>query len=469
MISALISYRARRAGLLAFACVAGHLMSAPRPNVLLILSDDQRPDTIAALGNPTIQTPALDRLVRSGTVLAGMTCASPICVPSRTEMLSLRTYAHALAPGASQPPTLAESLRAAGYHTWHIGKWHVAGRPTTRGYEESSGLFTETAKRPIPPLERDSRGQPITGYRGWVFQDDSGREFPELGVGLTPNISERFADAAIALIRRDTTRPFFLHLNFTAPHDPRFLPAGYENHYKPAAMKLPANFATEPAIKLDTRDERLLPRPLSAERVREEISVYYALISHLDAQVGRVLAALRESGKADNTIVIFTSDQGLALGSHGLLGKQNLYEHTLRVPCIVAGPGIPAGATRSGLAYLRDLGPTILEFCQTKPPPATDAVSLAGLIAGTVPQVRPFVVGYYLDESWAVRTARWKLITLVKESREQLFDMENDPHELHDLIAEPARAQTAAELRKLRADWLKAHGPATPNPRALQP
>ncbi|MBM3478851.1 MAG: DUF4976 domain-containing protein [Alphaproteobacteria bacterium] len=448
-------------GIAALLALAGPLAVAQRPNVVLILSDDQRPDTIAALGNPAIQTPALDALVRRGTVLAGMTCAFPVCVPSRTELLTGRTYAHAIARGESQPPTLAEALRAAGYHTWHVGKWHVAGRPTTRGYEESNGLYTETAKRPIPPIERNAHGEPITGYRGWVFQNDAGKEFPEHGVGLTPNISERFADAAIELIRRDTTRPFFLHLNFTAPHDPRFVPKGYEGRYPPAKMPLPANFAREPAIKLDTRDERLLPRPLPMDRLREELATYYALISHLDAQVGRVLVALRETGKADNTIIIYTSDHGLALGSHGLLGKQNLYDHTLRVPCIVTGPGIPAGATRNGLAYLRDLGPTILELCRTQSPAGTDSLSLAGMIAGRVAQVRPFVVGTYLDEAWAVRTERWKLITLVKERREQLFDLKNDPHELRDLSGNPAQAKQAAELRQLWAGWVKDNGPIT--------
>lgn len=443
-------------------------LAATRPNILLIVTDDQRPDTIGALGNSSIRTPNLDRLVREGTVLDGMTCAFPVCIPSRTELLTGRIFAKAVARGAAQPPTLAESLRAAGYRTWHVGKWHVAGKPITRGYAESRGLFAESAKKPLPPLERDRHGQPITGYRGWVFQNDAGEEFPELGVGLTPNISERFADAALELIRRGGSEPFFLHLNFTAPHDPRLLPAGFEKNYPPEKMPLPANFAAEPAIKLATRDERLLPRPLEAARVREELATYYALVSHLDAQVGRVLEALRESGRADQTIVIFTSDHGLALGSHGLLGKQNLYDHTLRVPCLVSGPRIPQGVRRPGLAYLRDLGPTILELCGAKIPAGLDAVSLTGLIAGTTNAVHPFVVGYYLDEFRAVRTPRWKWIALEKEGREQLFDLENDPHELRDLGSEPARAPILAELRRSWDRWLADHGPVQPGPAAFQ-
>jgi arylsulfatase A-like enzyme len=448
------------------ALLAHEVCAAARPNVLLIVSDDQRRDTIGALGNPFIRTPVLDRLAREGTVLSGMTCAFPVCVPSRTELLTGRVFAKAVARGAAQPPTLPESLRTAGYRTWHVGKWHVAGKPTTRGYVESRGLFAETAKRPLPPPGRNRHGEPITGYRGWVFQNDAGEEFPELGTGLTPNISERFADAAIELIRRGGTEPFFLHLNFTAPHDPWLLPAGHEKSYPPEAMRLPANFAAEPAIKLETRDERLLPRPLAPARVREELAAYYALVSHLE--VGRVLAALRDTGRAEQTIVIFTSDHGLALGSHGLIGKQNLYDHTLRVPCLVAGPGIPSGADRAGLAYLRDLGPTILELCGVKIPSGLDAVSLAGLIRGSTTEVHPFVAGYYLSEFRAVRTPRWKWIALEKEGREQLFDLENDPHEMRDLGSEPARAPILAELRRSWDRWLADHGPVQPGPAAFQ-
>jgi arylsulfatase A-like enzyme len=450
------------------ALLAQEVCATARPNVLLIVTDDQRPDTIGALGNTLIQTPALDRLVRDGTVLSGMTCAFPVCVPSRTELLTGRIFAKAVARGAPQPPTLAEGLRAAGYRTWHVGKWHVAGKPTTRGYVESRGLFAETSKRPLPPPERNQHGEPITGYRGWVFQNDAGDEFPEFGVGLTPNISERFADAAIELIRGAGTEPFFLHLNFTAPHDPRLLPAGFEHRYPPERMNLPANFSPEPTIKLETRDERLLPRPLPPARVREELAIYYALVSHLDTQIGRVLAALRTAGHSDDTIVIFTSDHGLALGSHGLLGKQNLYDHTLRVPCLLAGPGIPPGSSRPGLALLRDLGPTILELCGVKIPAGLDAVSLVGLIRGTTAEVHPFVTGYYLDEFRAVRTPRWKWIALEKEGREQLFDLEHDPHEMRNLSTEPAYAATVAEMKRRWDQWLAEHGPVRAGPGAFQ-
>ena len=286
-------------GMLAFVASAAEtrLITARRPNVLLILTDDQRADTIAALGNRVIKTPELDRLVREGTVLTGMICPYPVCTPSRTELLTGMTFMRATAPGA-KPETLPEALRANGYHTWYVGKWHVEGQPRTRGFEASNGRFGTSAKMKLPPVERDQRGNPITGYRGTVFMNDGGEEFPERGVGLTPNISERFADAAIELIRRRPERPFFLQVNFTAPHDPRMRPPGYEKAYRPDAMPLPGNFSTKPSFdsgNLNTRDERLLPKPLDPVVLRDELSIYYALLSHVDAQVGRMIAVPRHA------------------------------------------------------------------------------------------------------------------------------------------------------------------------------
>ncbi|MBX7122017.1 MAG: sulfatase-like hydrolase/transferase [Opitutaceae bacterium] len=428
-----------------------------RPNILYIVADDMRQDTIAALGNPVIETPALDGLVRKGTVLSQANCAYPVCVPSRTEMLTGRIFASAIDPHKNQPPTLAERLREAGYETWHVGKWHIAGKPVTRGFVESRGLFMRSAVNPTPPLTYDRHGRPITGYRGCVFQDDDGNEFPELGVGLTPNISERFAEAAIELLRRKTEKPFFLHLNFTSPHDPRLVPAGYENRYPPGSVPLPENFQATPAINLKTRDEMLLPRPLDRADMEEELAVYYAQITHMDAQIGRVLEALRASGRERETIIVFVSDHGLALGSHGLLGKQNLYDHTLLVPCILAGPGISSGATAKAQVYLRDVSATLLDLCGLTIPQGWDAVSFKSLLSGETTEVHPYLVGYYLDESRSIRTSEWKLITFPRSGLTQLFNLGDDPLEAHNLAGDPAYAGIVENLRGKLREWSSTH------------
>ena len=171
-----------------------------------------------------------------------------------------------------------------------------------------------------------------------------------------------------------------------------------------------------------------------------------------------MIAALRETGQWDRTFVIFTSDHGLALGSHGLLGKQNMFDHTVRVPCVVRGPGVPEGARREGQAYLRDLVATILDYCGVSAPPRLDSVSLRNLIAGSVAEVHPFVVGYYLDQSRMIRTSRWKLCVYPRRGARQLFDLANDPDELQDRSGDPAQAGRVKELETQLAGWIKLHG-----------
>jgi arylsulfatase A-like enzyme len=342
---------------LLFALLTSAILAAqsPRPpNVLLIVTDDQRPDTIRALGNPYIHTPNLDRLVASGASFPRAIAANPHCTPSRAEILTGTTgFTNGSSPfGRAIDPKLArwaDTMRAAGYHAWYSGKWMNDGLPRTRGYEETSGLFSsggggprETVKMTHPTAHN---GRPATGYTGWTFKTNDGKAELEKGIGLTPHTDRHIADGAIALLERKPAKPFFLHVNFTGPHDPLHLPPGYETMYDPAAMPLPPNFLRDHPFdhgNRGTRDEVLLPLPRDPLEVKREIAAYYAVVSHVDAQVGRILAALRAIGQEQNTIVIFTSDHGLALGSHGLMGKQNMYDHTLGVPLLMAGPGVPA-------------------------------------------------------------------------------------------------------------------------------
>ncbi|MBI1899715.1 MAG: sulfatase-like hydrolase/transferase [Planctomycetia bacterium] len=433
-----------------------------RPNVLLLVADDLRPDAAGALGNPVVETPVLDRLARQGTVFTGATCAYPLCYPSRAELL---TGCTAFKSGVGirttslgrDLPLWPEAMQKAGYRTFHVGKWHVAGRPKERGYDESVGLFAG-GKKPAEP-QVDHAGRPVTGYVGWQFQTDDGRLMPERGVGLTPDISDAFADAAISVIERKHERPFFLHVNFTAPHDPRLFPAGYEKKYDAAKLPLPANFLARHPFdhgNLQGRDEVLLPTPRTEKEIRAELAAYYAVVSHLDAQIGRVLDALDKLHLAENTLVIFTSDHGLALGSHGLVGKQNMYDHTLRVPLIVRGPGVPEGKKRDALVYLRDLFPTVCELCGAESPRAIEGQSFADVVHGKKDTHHPFVVGYFQDKQRAIRSERWKLIWYPQLAREQLFDVAADPDEKHDLAGGDQYAAIQAELRRQLREWLAA-------------
>jgi arylsulfatase A-like enzyme len=451
------------------------------PNILLLVTDDQRPDTIGALGNPHIKTPHLDELTKHGLVFTRATCAHPLCYPSRAELLTgctgFRNGAYSAVKLNEGVPLLPRILREAGYHTWYVGKWHTAGRPSTVGYEETDGLYAGGGKADDSYV--DFRGRPATGYRGSVFQTDDRKLFLEKGVGLTPNISAEFSDAAIRLLgKKQPDKPFFLHVNFTAPHDPRIWPTEaprvdtgvnrpdhgplkYQSLYNPAKLPLPANFRPEHPFDHGNargRDEVLLPFPRTEDDVRQELACYYAVITHLDAQIGRILKALDDMGQRENTIIIFTSDHGLAIGSHGLVGKQNMYEHTINVPLIIAGRGIPAGKQTTAQCYLRDLMPTICELAGVKLDQAIDAKSLSGLFRDPAAEIYPFIVGYFQDSQRMIREGRWKLNWYPKIDRLQLFNLQDDPHELSDLSAEPQLRERVAALRAKLTGWLVGQG-----------
>jgi arylsulfatase A-like enzyme len=452
--------------------------SVARPNVLLLVSDDQRPDTIAALGNPTIRTPHLDQLVVAGTVFPRATCANPICTPSRAEILTGMTgftsgafdFGRRIHP---ETPRWPATMRAAGYRTWYVGKWHNDGRPQDHGYEETDGLFAGGGGSWWVPTS-DWNGREVTGYRGWAFQTDDGHRQPEHGVGLTPNISTRFADAAIRFLRRTRAEqePFFLHVNFTAPHDPLLMPFGGEQLYNPDSLPVPHNFLPEHPFdhgNFRGRDELLFEWPRTPQMVRDELAVYYAQISHMDAQIGRILAALDDTQQRDNTIIIFTSDHGLALGGHGLRGKQSMYEHTIGVPLVLSGPGVPRGRRTDAQCYMRDLFPTICDLCGVAAPDSVEGRSLRPVLAGTVETIHPFAVGYFRNVQRMIRTHEWKLIWYPVLDRYQLFDLRNDPHELRDLSGEAGSARVMSDLRQRLETWLREHQdplfgePATPS------
>jgi len=444
-------------------CVA--LPCQPRPNVLLLLADDQRPDTIAALGNPIIGTPTLDRLVAGGVAFTRAICAYPLCHPSRAEILSgmtvFRNGVQARGRLDGGVVVLPELLRRAGYRTCHVGKWHTAGTPAERGYDTVEGMF---APGKIPAEKQlDAMGREATGYRGWMFRDAAGKPMPEKGVGLTPGISAELADAAIRFLNheKEGNRPFFLHVNFTAPHDPLLSPPGFKGRYDPARMPAPKNFLPEHPFdhgNLRGRDELLWPWPRTEQDVREELALYYAEISYLDEQIGRILDALDATGQADRTVVIFTSDNGLAIGSHGLRGKQNMYEHSIGVPLVIRGPRMARGFRSSAQCYLRDLFPTICDLAGVPAPAGIQSDSLVPILRGENQSPRQFVVGYFGDAQRMIRTDQWKLIRYPKIRREQLFDILADPSEMHDLSADPAQAALISRLRGDLGAWLARHG-----------
>lgn len=396
------------------------------PNILFLLADDQRADTIAAYGNPVIQTPNLDQLVRNGFSLTNAYCfGSPhgaVCVPSRAMLHSGRSLFRLKNLNLNGQRLLGEYLQEAGYETFATGKWHNE-RPSfersfQRGRNVMFGGMSNHAEVPIVQLESQQRtfSQPQTGE---YFS------------------SKLFADAAIEFLStREKQQPFFCYVAFTAPHDPRMSPGTFNRMYEPAAMPVPKNFLPQHPFNigdLTVRDENLAPWPRTREVIQEQTADYYGLISHLDQQVGRILEALEASGQAENTIIIYAADHGLAMGSHGLLGKQSLYEHSMKAPVVIVGPGIPVGSN-SALVYLHDLFPTILECAGVTLPAECDGRSFRPLLDGVVQyEPRSTLFTAYKDTIRAIRNERWKLIRYPQIDRTQLFHLESDPDEMNDL------------------------------------
>lgn len=421
-----------------------------RPNILMIYADDMSYRTIRSLNNPEIQTPNLDKLVARGTafthacIMGGLQGA--VCVPSRAMLMSGQNLFHVTANiekrkeyGAPKDFHLwPEILGANGYQTIGIGKWHNGPVLYHRAFQKGG------------PILFGGMGD---HYQTPIWEFNPAGTYPKSDVKPRPaHSSEIFADSAINHIKnRDKSKPFALYCAFTAPHDPRQPPKEYKDMYPEERIELPPNFLPEHPFdngEMKVRDEALLPWPRTAAAIRKERSDYYALITHLDAQLGRIFQALDTEGLTSNTIVVFAGDNGLAVGQHGLLGKQNLYDHSIRVPLIFAGPGIPAGRRTETLVYLFDIFPTLFEMLALPIPPTVDGQSLVPVLKDPKRTMRPYMIYAYRHFQRAIRTTRWKYIryNVKGVQNRQLFDVANDPWEMKNLAEAAGSKKTVAQL-----------------------
>ena len=430
------------AGLGAAAAAVPHLRAAggKRPNVLFLLTDDQREDTIAALGNPHIQTPHLDGLVRSGVRFSNAYCmggfSGAVCLPARMMALRGRSW-FSVRQQPPDAPNFPKSMNEAGYLTYFMGKSGNTDR-------EAQKAFT---------------------YCNYVAPND--REVRE---GGRPD--QYLADQATAFLRqwkrdRSTSqgKPFFMYLAGASPHDPRVAPKEYLDRYNVNRIPLPPNFQPYHPFhngELLVRDEQLAPWPRSQAEIRRHLRDYYAVITYQDEQLGRIFRTLREIGEYDNTIIIFSSDQGIAIGSHGLMGKQNLYEHSMGVPLIFAGPGIPKGKTVEAFCYHFDIYPTVCDLTGGVIPAPLEGVSLAPILRGQASSVRDTIFLAYRDVQRAVRHGPWKLMRYPAINRTQLFHLDQDPYETRDLSSHPSNAGRIRDLMERMREQQKLYGDTAP-------
>ena len=445
-----------------------------RPNILFFFTDDQRFDTLGALNSPTVITPNLDALLARGTaftngyIMGGSSGA--VCMPSRAMLMTGRTLYHIERQGQEIPEDhalLGEALRQAGYRTFGTGKWHNGPRAYARSFSDGAEIFFGGMGDHwnVPACDFDLTGryeQRI--HQTTDFHTQTVRQWTADHIRAGVHSSELFADATIDFLRKsrdeeaESHTPFFAYVSFMAPHDPRTMPREYLDLYDPDEVDLPASFMPEHPFdngELRIRDEVLAAFPRTEAEVRQHIAAYYAMITHADAQIGRVLEALKESGEADNTIVVFAGDNGLAVGRHGLMGKQSCYDHSVHVPLVFAGPGVPRGETRDAFAYLLDIFPTLCDLTGVDLPETVEGRSLVPALRDPAEGVRDHLLFAYRHLHRAVRGERYKLIEYVVDGARttQLFDLVDDPQELRDLSGDPACAGQIEALRGELRHW----------------
>ncbi|MEZ4699409.1 MAG: sulfatase-like hydrolase/transferase [Rhodothermales bacterium] len=420
------------------------------PNILILFTDDQRADAIGAYDNPAIRTPTMDSLIGTGfsfrrNYVMGSHHGA-VCAPSRAMLMSGRSLFNVY-DNLDTVATYPEMMRGRGYTTFGTGKWHNSQASFARSFSVGRRVFfggmADHFKVPVRDLKPDG-----------TYTDPDTMSFS----------AELYADAAIDFLaaQSGSDTPFLAYVAFSTPHDPRTPPGPYAEMYPPDAVPLPANFMPAHPFHngwLTGRDEQLAAWPRTESVIRAQLAEYYGLVTHTDAQIGRILAALRRAGKADNTLVVFAADNGLALGSHGLLGKQSLYEHSSRVPLVFAGPGIPHGET-DAYTYLYDIFPTLVRRLGLPTVEGSEGVDLAPLWRGEEGAVRPSLFTTYEDLMRSVHEGDWKLIRYPKLHYNQLFNLAADPNELNNLAESPDQAERVAHLMELLADWQqRAHDP----------
>ena len=437
-----------------------HAAAAPaaKPNILFLFADDQRADTIAALGNPVIKTPHLDRLVHRGTAFnraymqGGMNGAT--CVPSRAMLLSGQNLFH-IHEKLMRDETWPEAFGKAGYTTFVSGKWHNGDASLARSFKVARSMFLGGMTNPLHAKLSDV----ADGKVGTARESSK-------------HACEVFADEAIRFLKEHTGGPFFAYIPFDAPHDPHVVPPGFPIDYDPAKIPLPPNFLPQHPWdngEMTIRDEQLLPWPRTPEQVRAQIAEYYRYISYLDALIGRVLDALESSPYARNTIVVFAADSGVARGSHGLIGKQNVYEHSLRVPLIIAGPGISADQRTEAMCYLFDVLPTLGKLCGVTAPKSSEGRDFSATLGDPAKPARTELLFAYKNLQRAYTDGRWKLIRYPQVDRTQLFDLQSDPHEVANLADQPEHSAKLTELTALLEKEMQRSGDTgvlkVPNPK----
>lgn len=433
-------------------------------NIVVLFTDDQRWNTIQAWGNDEIHTPNMDRLTKLGVSFTRAHVMGShhgaVCAPSRAMLLTGKPYLNipksyidrGADPATNFPfETFPEYYRKKGYQTFFTGKWHNHTGKLRQGFEDGKNIFIGGMHWP----REGGHEQP------WLWDYDSSGIYAKEDKWQGNEFSSKmYSDAAIDFLEnRNSENPFCLYVAYTSPHDPRTAPPEYLALYDTAQIALPPNFLPEHPFdngQLRIRDENLAPFPRTPEIVKEEIKGYYAMISEVDAQIGRILDKLEEQNLMENTIIVFAGDNGLGVGQHGLLGKQSLYEHSIRVPLIIAAPGYKGGQTANTLCYLYDIFPTLTELTGGEMPKSVEGLSLKAAMDDGNTKIRTELFHPYGKWQRAIKTDDdWKMIRYFVKGVEniQLFNLKEDPWETNNLADHEALSEKFKSLSKKLTEY----------------
>ncbi|UXP32045.1 sulfatase-like hydrolase/transferase [Reichenbachiella agarivorans] len=467
-----------------------HASQQKEPNVLVIYTDDHRYSGVHALGGMAVQTPHMDQLAHEGVVfdrayLMGA-FSGATCVPSRAMLLTGRQLFTLQGQGHEIPEshtTMGQTFGEAGYETYMVGKWHQDNASLARSFDGGAtvmgrGVYlTDHFRMPLWDWQPDGNYTRDNAYL--LTYDEAGQEIrrpltkddkkcPTGTEADGPHTSEIFAREAVKYIAsRRSRKPWMMYLAFHAPHDPRQAPKAYRDMYPPETVALTPSYMPQHPFDnghIFLRDEALAPWPRTETIARQQLADYYAIITHLDTQIGRVIQALKESGQYNNTLIVLAGDSGLGVGNHGLLGKQNIYdEDGVHIPLIFSGGAISQKGKRTdALCYTHDIFPTICDLVGIDQPASANGQSMAPVIAGDTAQIRDYTYHAYRQHQRAYREGDYKLIEYVRAPDEtkkegvfeagsrvtQLFNVVQDPWEMQDLSPFPEHRERVAVMRK---------------------
>ena len=468
------------------------LWAKDKPNFLLIITDDQTYESLGCLNNKEIRTPNMDRLVRNGTTFTHAfnqgSWSGAVSVASRTMLITGQNVVNAQKNSSymvnwarrvpleegTESALWGEVMQQAGYETFITGKWHNTVAPLLRSFRIGDAVaegFYETTDengskefaygRPNgsewTSWNKSYKGHWSPKVRDIVFEN--GEKKAGAKYTVEQHTSELFADKAVNYLKKGHEKPFFMYVAFNAPHDPRQSPKEFTDMYPADQIAVPVNYLPDHPFDIGIvgeRDELLAPYPRTEEAVRLHRQEYYAIITHFDRELGRILDALEASGEAENTYIMFTSDHGLAVGMHGLMGKQNMYEHSVRMPLIIAGPGIRKDVRVDEMVYMQSLFATSCELAGIEIPAEVDFGSLCPLLKNSKAKGEEYIFGYFRHIHRMIRDKRYKLIVYPEAGQVQLFDLKKDPYETENLAENPRyrkiRARMFGALREKQAE-----------------